>query len=143
MELEIHYLLIGAGFFVILVILFIRAMTGAKNAVLTEEVCLDYINKLEPDFEPKESIVSNDQKSALLHSQKTGEFRLIRQHGDKLVAQTVSHVDIAHANSSANVIEFRRQDIAHPPVKLTLSSNERRDHWITLMSEAGQRKVAL
>lgn len=113
-----------AAFAVLLVVLFIRAVSGHRQATVNETSARDFLRSHEPFLEITALHIDIAGKTAVVSWQETDKIGLIRAFGDKLVLQTFVHDDIRAKSGidGGQQLLFPRQGIAHPPTTVHLAS---------------------
>jgi len=133
LKIELYILLPAATFFVLLLIGFIRLLTGARNAQLTKVTCTEFFNIEEPDVSISNIIISEDNSCALIITNAKKPFFLIRPHGDKLVLQALPENLSGITQIAGNALKFPRLNIAHPPAILKLPDNAQNCDWFSTL----------
>jgi len=126
MIIEPYILLPSAAFFVILMIIFIRLVAGARNAVLTENKIMSFIAKEETNIPILNLLLSQDHKYALVELDDKDPVRLIRTFGDKLVSQTIS---LSILVTRGRTVSIERQDFSHPAIRFDLPPEDALTPW--------------
>ena len=107
---------------VLLVVLFIRAVSGHRQALVTEKSAREFLKSHEPHLNITSIQVSENEKAAVVLWQETDDIGLIRSFGDKLVLQNFDQADITNKSGTdgQHKIMFPRQGLAHPPAAVDL-----------------------
>ncbi|MEH6527737.1 MAG: hypothetical protein V7723_16840 [Sneathiella sp.] len=106
----------------LLVVLFIRAVSGHRQAAVTENSARGFLSLHEPHLHIASLQIDRNEKTAVVSWQETDDIGLVRSFGDKLVLQTFSRSDLiqkSEADGDYN-IQFPRQGFAHPPAAVKL-----------------------
>ncbi len=116
MVIEPYILIPSAAAAVLVMVLYIRFMTGARNMLLTETNIQMFLSKEEVGVPVKTILISDDGRAALISLTDPQPLRLIRSFGDKMVMQMISEADIQKPVQEKTGLVVKRQDIGHGPL---------------------------
>ncbi|GEM_PF-4569622 len=122
MVIEPYILIPSAAAAVLVMVLYIRFMTGARNMQLTETNIRLFLSQEEVGVPVQTILISDDGRAALISLSDPHPLRLIRSFGDKMVMQVISEADIQTPVQGKIGLVVKRQDIGHGP--LTFRSHE-------------------
>ncbi|MBL4739750.1 MAG: hypothetical protein JKY12_02080 [Sneathiella sp.] len=138
MVIEPYILLPISAFFTILMILFIRLIAGARNAVLTENKIRSFVAEEETNVPVRNLLLSQDNKYALVELDDKDPLRLIRTFGDKLVSQTISLSILVTKGRTVSIV---RQDFSHPAISFDLPPEDALSPWAKSIIEENKLGV--
>ncbi len=135
MKIDLYILLLGAAIAVLLLILFIRLMTGRRNIALDRQTCEALLAAIEPDLILGTLTISHDKNCALGIAQNEKLLLLFRGLGNKPVLQTITNLDQLHIREDGLYID--RQDIGHPAAHIRTSEGPTLKYW-TQIKQKGE-----
>ena len=133
LKIDLYILLLGAAIAVLLLILFIRLMTGRRNIQLGPQICETLLLEIEPDLSLEKLTVSDDNSCALGKARNENLFLLFRALGNKPVLQTVTDLDQLDVREDG--LHMDRQDIGHPPAHIKIRDSQTLEFWAQIKRE--------
>ncbi|USG62742.1 hypothetical protein NBZ79_07095 [Sneathiella marina] len=111
----------------LLVVLFIRAVSGHKQASVSEKSVRDFLKSHEPHLHISKIQIGENALAAIVFWKDTEEVGLVRSFGDKLVLQVFGQADIIRksGNDGYELVKFPRQGLAHSATTIRLSAPSR------------------
>ncbi|GLQ06386.1 hypothetical protein [Sneathiella chinensis] len=128
MGLDPLALVTGATIAVILMVTFIRLMTGSRQARIDEATVRDFLAHEEINVPVLDILLSEDHRAALVRLDDPAPIRLIRSFGNTLVMQVLSNGEI---QPQPNRIVIARQDMGHPATTLSLREGQPLPGWLS------------
>ncbi|MEP3247177.1 MAG: hypothetical protein ABJN40_10410 [Sneathiella sp.] len=115
MAIAPYILIPSATLAVLLMILFIRLMTGRRNAHLEEATVRDFLSHEEAGISISGLSIDETGTAALIKLEDEHPLRLIRSFGDRMVMQILEFSDLQiEEHSDDGALYIKRQDISHP-----------------------------
>ena len=136
LKIDLYILLLGASGAVLLLILFIRLMTGRRNVAMNPKTCEALLAAMEPDLSLEMLTISRDKTCALGKAQSKNLLLLFRGLGNKPVLQTVTDLDQLHVREDG--LHVDRQDIAHPAAHIQTHESSALEFWTQVKREGAR-----
>lgn len=127
LKIDLYILLLGAAIAVLLLILFIRLMTGRRNIAMSPQTCEALLAAIEPNLSLETLTVSRDKTCALGKAQNKNLILLFRGLGNKPVLQTVTDMGQLHVREDG--LHIDRQDISHPAAHIQTHESSALEFW--------------
>ncbi len=110
------YILIpSATLAVLLMILFIRLMTGRRDMHLEETTLRNFLSYEEPGIAISDLSIDETGTAALIKLEEEPPLRLVRSFGDRMVMQVLEISDLQiEEHGDDGTLYIKRQDISHP-----------------------------
>jgi len=141
LQIEPYILLPIAASFVLIVIVFIRAVAGPRNVIISKENCSELLSFEEPENKIERLLLSLDNAAALMLTSNENPLRLVRRHGDKVVLQTLNSSDIEPVTDQSDLISIHRQDFSHPAIKISCTVDEA-STWVAILDDLSSLQLS-